>query len=236
MATTSNKTYPKRNNRSQVNYNYKYFDYDSCTEGMSSDEEEIDNIFLNEYIDEINNRSDDLRIDVNVEDDIDLSSAPAPKKKTQIIQRRKGKQNKVTLSSTQPVVSTFDNSNMYKSYEDQDVPNVLPCFALVRKPGFYLDLPLLRGKYVTPIEFFHLYFTDDMINDNCLHTNAYAWANITQKQYYADHQGPWKEVTLNELKRLLALIICFALVKVNHFHDYWSTKSLYRMVYGHEIC
>ena len=48
MATLSNKTYPKRSNRSQVNYDYEYFDYDSCAEGMSSDEEEeIDNVFLN---------------------------------------------------------------------------------------------------------------------------------------------------------------------------------------------
>ena len=45
---------------------------------------------------------------------------------------------------------------------------------------------------------------------------------------YADQQGGWKEVTPNELKRLHALIICFGLVKVNQFHDYWSTKSLYR--------
>ena len=46
MATFSSKTYPKRSNRSQVNYNYEYFDYDSCTEGMSSDnKKEIDNIF-----------------------------------------------------------------------------------------------------------------------------------------------------------------------------------------------
>ena len=46
-----------------------------------------------------------------------------------------------------------DNSNMmYKSYQDQDIPDVLPCFAPVREPGFYLDAPLLRGKYVTPIE------------------------------------------------------------------------------------
>ena len=62
MATFSNKTYPKRSNRSQVNYNYEYFGYDSCTKGMSSDEvEEIDNIFLNECVDDEinNNRSDD---------------------------------------------------------------------------------------------------------------------------------------------------------------------------------
>ena len=80
---------------------------------------------------------------------------------------------------------------------------------------------------MTHIEFFQLYFTDDMINDIRLHTNAYGWANITQKQYYADQQGAWKEVTPNELKRLLALIIYFGLAKVNHFHDHWSTKSLY---------
>ena len=45
------------------------------------------------------------KLDMNVEDDIDFSSAPAPKKKKQLkkttkIQRGKGKQNKVALSST----------------------------------------------------------------------------------------------------------------------------------------
>ena len=55
----------------------------------------------------------DSQIDMNVEDDIDFSSTPAPKKK-RLIQRGKGNQNKVALSSTQPVVSTNvnDNSNM----------------------------------------------------------------------------------------------------------------------------
>ena len=82
MATLSNKTYPKRSNRSQVNYNYEYFDYDFCTEGMSSDEEEeTDNVFLNECVDDEINNSDDSQTDMNVEDDTDFSSAPAPKKK-----------------------------------------------------------------------------------------------------------------------------------------------------------
>ena len=48
-----------------------------------------------------------------------------------------------------------------------------------------------------------------------------AWANIAQKQYYADQQGAWKEVTPNESKKLLALISYFGLVKVKQFHDYW---------------
>ena len=71
MATSPSKTCPQKSNRSQVNYNYDYdFDYDSCTKGMSSyDEEEIDYIFLNEYlnIDDIDNGSDDLQNDMNVE-------------------------------------------------------------------------------------------------------------------------------------------------------------------------
>ena len=46
MATFSNKPYPKRSN-SHINYNYEYFDYDSYTEEISSDEEEeIDNFFF----------------------------------------------------------------------------------------------------------------------------------------------------------------------------------------------
>ena len=86
MATLSSKTYPKRRKRSQVNYNYEYFDYNSCTEGMSSDEEEeeIDNIFLNKCVDDEINNNRSVMIHsklMNVEDDIDFSSAPAPKKK-----------------------------------------------------------------------------------------------------------------------------------------------------------
>ena len=85
MATLSSKTYPKRRKRSQLNYNYEYFDYNSCTEGMSSDEEEeIDNIFLNKCVDDEINNNRSVMIHsklMNVEDDIDFSSAPAPKKK-----------------------------------------------------------------------------------------------------------------------------------------------------------
>ena len=92
---------------------------------MSPDEEEeTDNVFLNECVDDDeinNNRSDDSQTDMNVEDNIDFSSASAPKKKKQLkkttkIQRGKGKQNKVALWSTQPVVSTNVNNNFNMMY------------------------------------------------------------------------------------------------------------------------
>ena len=37
------------------------------------------------------------------------------------------------------------------------------------------------------------------------------------------------------MKRLLALIIYFGLVKVNHFHGYWSTKSLYHGLWTQNV-
>ena len=69
---------------------------------MSSDEEEeIDNIFLNECVDdEINNSvSDDSQTDMNVEDDTDFSSAPAPKKK----KKQEAKQGGLIIHSTSSV-------------------------------------------------------------------------------------------------------------------------------------
>ena len=79
---------------------------------MSPDEEEeTDNVFLNECVDDEINNSDDSQTDMNVKDDTDFSSAPAPKKKKNLkktpkIQRGKEKPSKVVLSSTQPVLSS----------------------------------------------------------------------------------------------------------------------------------
>ena len=73
---------------------------------MSSDEEEeIDTIFLNECVDDEinNNRSDDSQTDMNVED-IDFSSAPAPKKKKTYTKREgEAKQCGLIIHSTSTV-------------------------------------------------------------------------------------------------------------------------------------
>ena len=68
MASSSKKMYPKRNNRPTVDYST--FEYDSCAEGLSSDEEdELNNIYLHDLYD-----ADDLDFDtVVVVDNIDLT-------------------------------------------------------------------------------------------------------------------------------------------------------------------
>ena len=53
---------------------------------------------------------------------------------------------------------------------------------------------------------------------------------------YAQKDGSWKEVTSDEIKRLIALLMYFGLVKVGASVDrYWSTKSLYHGLWARAI-
>lgn len=55
-----------------------------------------------------------------------------------------------------------------------------------------------------------------MINSICRHTNSYANKHIFQgtHQTYAKSDGSWGDVTQDEIKKLIALLIYFDLVKV----------------------
>ena len=77
------------------------------------------------------------------------------------------------------------------------------------------------------VDFFRLFFTLELIQEIVKHTNAYAWTVIEKKQAYADKWGAWKETSVEEIEKLIAIILYFGLVHVNTFQDYWSTKTLY---------
>ena len=166
-------------------------------------------------------RSDDLQIDMNVEDDIDFSSTPAPKKKNNLSKEGSGGKTKRPYYPLNQGLLMTIQIWIKQSYKDQNVPNVLPHFAHLPD----LDAPLLRGKYVPPIEFFQLYFTDDMINDLSLHTNAYAWANITQKQYYADQQGACQ--TISSVSSVLFRNVFHPLSRTFAFHSFECWKNTF---------
>ena len=88
------------------------------------------------------------------------------------------------------------------------------------------------------IEFFNLFFTLEMINSICRHTNDYANQHIFEgtHQAYAKSDGSWQDVSPNEVKKLIALLIYFGLVKVVGSVDkYWSKKSLYNGLWARAI-
>ena len=122
-----------------------------------------------------------------------------------------------------------------KSYDDPDRSNQLPPFTPTRQPGLHIDRPITRNMFTKAIDFFRLFFTAELLHEICTHTNAYGWIAILKKPYYGDKQGAWIETTVEEIEKLIALILYFGLVNVSSFHRYWSTKTLYHGLWARKI-
>ena len=87
------------------------------------------------------------------------------------------------------------------------------------------------------VEFFYLFFTAEMINSICNHTNNYAYERIFEGNFqtYTQADGSWQDVTPDEIKRLIAILIYFGLVRVGSFDKYWSVKTLYNGLWARAI-
>ena len=95
-----------------------------------------------------------------------------------------------------------------------------------RAPGPQLNQRLLRNKS-TALDFFSLYFDEEVIQKIAKHANEYGNSTIHQKNSYADKNGDWTDTTPEEVRKLIAILLYHGLVRVNTFRRYWSTKSLY---------
>ena len=126
----------------------------------------------------------------------------------------------------------------FQSYGDPDTGNPLPPFAPSHPVGIHFGRPHLRNTMTTALEFFHLFFTEEMVRDICAHTNSYANEHIVagSHQSYTQSDGSWKDTTPEEINRLIALLIYFGLVKVGgHTDKYWSVKTLYYGLWARSI-
>ena len=127
---------------------------------------------------------------------------------------------------------------VFQSYGHPDNGNPLPPFTPNRPTGIHFGRPLLRHTMTKAVEFFHLFFTIEMVNNICTHTNSYANEHIIAGTHtsYTQSDGSWKDTTPDEINRLIALLIYFGLVKVTtHADRHWSTKSLYNGLWARSI-
>ena len=138
------------------------------------------------------------------------------------------------LKTARRVPKTKTNKNNkeqaeYSSYDDPDTEtNDLSAFSPNRPSGNNLNnIHVTRNNLSKPIDFFELFFTDEITNSIVEHTNAYAYIQITKKVSYSTPQGSWKETNPAEIKNLLALMLYQGIVKASTTCRYWSTKSLY---------
>ena len=91
---------------------------------------------------------------------------------------------------------------------------------------------------VTALECFLLFFTDTIIGDIARHTNSFAWGHVAQTSCttHTNPDGSWNDTNIEEIKRLIALLIYFGLVKVGgQCSNYWSTKTLYNGLWARGI-
>lgn len=77
----------------------------------------------------------------------------------------------------------------------------------------------------TPIEFFQLFMTDDILLRMSLETNRY------YKQLNAQKPSPmkWIDTTIEEIKAFLGVSIAIGLVNLPELDDYWRSGSIYGM-------
>ncbi|XP_057291023.1 piggyBac transposable element-derived protein 4-like [Hydractinia symbiolongicarpus] len=120
-----------------------------------------------------------------------------------------------------------------KSYDDPDTPNILPDFTPTRDPGLHCDVPLIRG--VQEIDFFQLFFSEELIQDIVKHTNTYGWRNISKKKSCAKKDGSWKETSVHEMKQFIALLMYMGIVRLPRHDRYWSVKSLFHGLWAREM-
>ena len=82
------------------------------------------------------------------------------------------------------------------------------------------------------------FFTTEMISNIVTHTNSYANEHIFSRthQSYGSPDGSWRDVTADEIKRLIAILIYFGLVKVvGDVDKYWSKKTLFHVLWAWAI-
>ena len=77
---------------------------------------------------------------------------------------------------------------------------------------------------IKAVEFFNLFFTNEMITNIVTDTNTYAWEHIYSgsHQSYTSPDGSWQDTTADEIKRLIALLIYMGLVKIGDLDKYTS--------------
>lgn len=79
----------------------------------------------------------------------------------------------------------------------------------------------------TPIDFFSLYFSEDLINIMVSQTNLYASQFIANNPEAHYSKGHWTPTCPAELRKFWGLFLNFGLVKKPSIRDYWSQNILH---------
>jgi hypothetical protein len=96
-------------------------------------------------------------------------------------------------------------------------------FSPPRRPAHAFD------NHHTPLDFFHLFITDEFIEECVNYTNAYAQQRIDDDKENvppSTHSQRWQEATAEELKALIGCLIYYmGIVCISDTRDYWAQAT-----------
>nr|XP_055074468.1 piggyBac transposable element-derived protein 4-like [Misgurnus anguillicaudatus] len=143
----------------------------------------------------------------------DVFSSPA----TIPIVKWRGKRSSLNRSFPEFNLNTSDDK--WKSVDEPDTESQQPVFRPIQKPG----PQVVCSASCRPLQYFELFFTSSIIQTIVDNSNAYA-ANI-----YGGNKKKWCDISVQEFKSFLAMVIYMGLVKCCSLSDYWKTSDLYRL-------
>ena len=126
------------------------------------------------------------------------------------------------------------NVNVHENLDDPDPGNPNLPFTPRCAAGINFGRPLVRNTMTRAVDFFNLFFTVRLIESIVEHTNPYPYAHIMDGSHksYAQPNESWQEVTLDEIKKMIALLIYLGLVRVGQSVEcYWSTATLFHSLW-----
>ena len=82
-------------------------------------------------------------------------------------------------------------------------------------------------EIATPIDYFQLFFSDQVLQTICDNTNKYKNFRVAQKQVVNPEykENNWEETTLNEMRAFFGLAIMFGIMNQPRYRTFWSKDA-----------
>ena len=100
-------------------------------------------------------------------------------------------------------------------------------YPYINTPGPTLPIP----PGTTELDLFYRYFTPEVWNLLVTETNRYAAANLTDPSN-KPHARKWWDVTVDEIKSFIGLLILMGILRLPRLDMYWQTSNFYIATFG----
>ncbi|XP_052446701.1 piggyBac transposable element-derived protein 4-like [Carassius gibelio] len=157
------------------------------------------------------------------------SVSPSPAKSSRSgtpssVQSGKSKGRKSSVSRSLPF-SLSILEQKWKSADEPDVEPTQPIFRPKQKPG----PRLVSTATCSPRQYFELFFSKTVMRTILANSNAYG----AMRQEGSKKQ--WEDISLEDLRSFIALVIYMGLLKCFKLTDYWRRSKIYNLPYPTQI-